>query len=274
MSNTHLIGLFIAGTLLLVLFAFFMVVFLVIQKQKQNAYLLEKQKTSFTHQNEILKTKIEVQETAMREISKEVHDNIKSKLAGVHVTLKRLKSTNVDELQGKLVGNTIELIESAIQDASKISHSLNAEFIKGKGIATMLKNELDYLSISQGIHCKFELIGTEQEIPDEKSLQVYRIAQEALQNIIKHAKATEISICLDYSPEEKLIMLVHDNGVGFDAENALSFSNGEGLMNMRQRTEVLEAELDIQSAPMAGCTVTLTINITNGGEFANKDSHS
>ncbi len=69
-------------------------------------------------------------------------------------------------------------------------------------------------------------------------------------------------------------MNIIDNGVGFDADNALSFSNGEGLMNMRQRAEILDAELEIQSAPLAGCNISLMLNINNGSESAYKDSHS
>jgi signal transduction histidine kinase len=269
-----MIALFIAATLVLVLFALFLVVFLVIQRQKQNAFLLETQRLNFTHHNEILRTRIEEQENTMHEISKEVHDNIKSKLAGVQVNIKRLRSMEDGDLRTRLLNTTIEMLELTIDDTRKISHSLNTDFVKKKGLIPLLQNELEYIGMSHEMKCRLHIEGDLVEFEPGMALQLYRITQEAIQNILKHAKANTIDISLNLTMPGTLVMKIEDNGIGFDADNVLSFSNGEGLMNMRQRSEVLNADLEIKSAPGLGCKISLTLNITNGSEFAHQDSYS
>src|ERR1035441_51544 len=97
MNDKYIIPLFVAGSLLLTLFAFFLIAYLIVQKQKQNKYQLEKQKMVFDHQNNILRTKIEEHENVMDQISKELHDNVKSVLGFAQMSIYKiadLASTN------------------------------------------------------------------------------------------------------------------------------------------------------------------------------------
>jgi two-component system, NarL family, sensor kinase len=85
----------------------------------------------------------------------------------------------------------------------------------------------------------------------------YRIAQEAMQNILKHAKASKIDISLHYEPE-KFIMEIYDNGIAFDKDR-LNGAQGMRMQNMRERSKFLNGSLNVESEPNIGCTVTLQI---------------
>ena len=122
-----------------------------------------------------------------------------------------------------------------------------------------MKNELDYISLSQEINCNFEVTGNKVDFSAEKELLIYRIAQEAIHNTLKHANATSLGIRISYQPDGIFTMNISDNGVGFDQEKTMSY-NGIGLVNMYQRAELLNGNINIRSEPFAGSTITLTIN--------------
>src|ERR1035437_5876739 len=99
MNDQYIIPLFVAGSLLLTLFAFFLVVYLIVQKRKQNSYQLEKQRMIFDHQTNILRTKLEEQENTMDQISKELHDNVKSVLGYAQMSMYNIAGLAVNNDQ-------------------------------------------------------------------------------------------------------------------------------------------------------------------------------
>jgi len=118
----------------------------------------------------------------------------------------------------------------------------------------VLDHELDYLN-SHKLACHFEIEGDRGKLGNEKELVVYRIAQEAIHNVIKHAQATELDVKLRFEGET-LTMIITDNGIGFIEEDTHE-KNGIGIINMKQRAKLLNAELSINSSPSGGSTITL-----------------
>jgi len=263
MNDQYIIPLFVAGSLLLTLFAFFLITFLVVQKNKQNAYLLEKKQMVFDHQYNILRTKIEEQENAMDQISKELHDNLKSILGFAQMRLGGIAALGVSDEQVIIIDNVDKALEQVIDNVHNISHSLNANFVKNIGLVDTITKELAYIQASKNIGYKIDISGEDYSLSPEKELHVYRIAQEAIQNCIKHAKATNLTFSLDYKPEV-FTMTITDNGIGFD-KNKIHEMKGLGFINMFQRARYVHGLLEVQSFPQKGSAVILTLNLNNNG---------
>jgi two-component system NarL family sensor kinase len=272
LADKYILLVFICGTVLFVLFVFFLIAYLLVQKNKQNVFHLEKQRMIYDHQNKLLNTKLEEQELVMEQISKEIHDNLGQVLSFLKMNTGMIRKMAVTEQQEALVDKHAELLTQLIKDIRNISHTLNSDYIKGKGLHEILKSEFEYLNATRNIRCNVEVTGSQNLVSPEKQLIIYRIAQEAVHNTVKHAMATEISIILNFGTEE-LIMLVKDNGVGFDKEKIFSF-DGIGFINMFNRAKHLNGHLDIQSERGNGCTITLIAKYSDNNADLEREDFS
>jgi two-component system, NarL family, sensor kinase len=257
MNDKYLLPLFVSGTILLVLFVFFIIAYLLVQKQKQNAYQLEKSRLIYNHQNKLLHVRIEEQERSMDQVSKEIHDNVGQLLNLTKMNMHPIAKRATDPDQRTLIDNTRALIDQLINEVRSISHSLNTDYIKANGIVSVLEEETRFIMNSHDIRCQVNLSGDNKAFDPEQELFIYRIAQEAIHNVIKHAHASELTIDLTYEPE-LFTMSITDNGKGFEL-NEIYELKGIGFLNMMQRAKLLNASLDIQSQPSKGCTITLTM---------------
>ena len=258
MNNQYIFPLFVAGSLLLALFGFFLIAYLLVQKRKQNIYQLEKQKMVFDHQNSILRTKIEEQENTMDQISKELHDNIKSILGFAQMSMYKIADLANSKEQAVLIDNINNLIGQVIDDLHNISHAMNSNFVKNIGLVDTLTKDLENIRLSKNITYNIEIKGNTISLSPEKELHVYRIAQEAIQNSIKHAKATNIDLVLDFGPDS-FEMKIADNGIGFEKSKIFEMK-GLGFLNMFQRARYVHGVLDVQSAPQKGSSIILKLN--------------
>jgi len=261
LNDNYLILIFLSGTILFVIFACAISVYLIVYKRKQNAYQSEKRNLIFDHQKKLLNTRIEEQERTMDQMSKEIHDNIGQLLNFTKMNLYPIAKYATDPKQAELIEKTQALLDQLIKDTDNLSHSFNSDYIKGHGLKGVLDEELEYINISQEIKSRIEINGNIIAFNPDKELLIYRIAQEAIHNIIKHAQASEFTITLNYNPDT-FIMSIADNGVGFEKTKMYEL-NGIGFLNMLNRAKILEGTLDIESQPLNGCLITLHINDIN-----------
>ncbi len=258
MNDKYLIPVFVSGTILLVLFVFFIIAYLLVQKHKQNAYALEKSRIAYDHRNNILKTRIDEQERTLHQISKELHDNIGMLLHFKSLNIDRIGMLATDEEQKKLIRNAQDILDHLLADVRSISHSLNSDYVKNLGIKDAVTKELEYVHAATGIVCTVNVEGNEVGYAPAKELLVYRIVQEALHNVMKHAKATKLDVVLSYELHSFEISMT-DNGVGFDTIKVYEF-NGIGFVNMLQRAKMLNGHLGVRSEPGKGSTITLQMD--------------
>ena len=263
MNDKYIIPLFVAGSLLLTLFGFFLIVYLLVQKRKQNKYQLEKQKMVFDHQNNILRTKIEEQESAMDQLSKELHDNVKSVLGFAQMSMYKIADLSSTDEQYLMIDSTNKIIGQVIEELHNISHSLNSNFVKSIGLVETITKELESIRLSKNISYNIEIKGEPVSLSPEKELHIYRIAQEAIQNCIKHARATSLIFMLHYEPNS-FTMKIADNGTGFDKTKIYEMK-GLGFLNMFQRARYVHGSLDVQSVPAKGSAVILKLNPNTHG---------
>lgn len=256
MMENYIAPIFLAGTVLIGLFIFFLVSFLVTQKQKQNKLLLEKQRAAYQYQTELLRTKLEMHELAMNQISREIHDNV-GQILGLAIIHLITLSSSATPTQQQAIESISSLVSNAISDLRNISHSLNSDYIKRIGLHEAIQKEIDSLSRIQKMEATVTIEGHSSFLNAEQELFIFRIVQEALNNIIKHAQANVISVNMHYH-EHQFRLQLSDNGVGFDIDTA--YNEGVGLLNMRQRAELLKGTLEIQSDKNYGSTIRLIID--------------
>lgn len=258
--NQYILPLFVFGTLVITAFAVIIVVFLVIQKQRQVKSRLERQQLEFDYNRSLLDTKIEVQEQALKMVSQEIHDNVGQVLSSTSMQLTALRGHLKDDGGKELLEDTIGLVRKSVKDLRLLSHSLNNGLIETREIDEAIQSELDRIQAFSGVQCSLDSNST-QELAPEQRLLVFRIVQEALQNILKHAAARNIKISINAADKYQQV-LVKDDGKGFDATNALTNAS-LGMTNMKERATLLKANLNVMSSPGAGTTIELLVPINS-----------
>ncbi len=253
--STQGIIIFIAGiTLLLLLFISFIVTIVYKYQQKQNIYFKDLEALKTSHQNALLQSRLEIQEQTFQNISREIHDNIGQKLtlAKLHLNTLNYADNSKTVLQ---VNDSVSMISEAINDLSDMSRSMSSEIILNNGLIKALELETVQLKKSGIFKINFSVTGSPIFMDANTELVLFRIAQEALNNIIKHARAQAIGIHLHYN-SVLLIMSINDNGIGFNVDETRL---GIGLQNMQKRTNMLKGNLRINSTSNIGTQIKIEI---------------
>jgi two-component system, NarL family, sensor kinase len=251
----------IGGTIVVLLMIIFIIGFFVLHNKRQQAYILEKAKIESAFQEEILRSENQIREQTMKNISRELHDNIAQMLTLVKINLNGLSSS--ESKLGTKLSLSKDYINTIITDLRGLSKTLNSENILENGLTETIVFELERLKKANLIDFEFENTVPELWLDAQKEIIVFRIFQEILQNCLKHAQASLISVNLALE-NELLIIQVADNGIGFDYEklkNQKGFKNGAGLGNLLYRAEILSGELFIDSKIDHGSKFTLKIPI-------------
>lgn len=236
-----------------------LVIFLITHKKKQYRNLLEKQQMESNYQNQLLQSKLEVQEQSFKHFSEEIHDNVGQMLSIVKMQLYGIKNSSKEQEVVTKAADCTELLGKAINDLRNISHTLNSAFVSNAGLADTIEKDLEYIRSARDVKCTLHRSGQEYELENEKELMVFRIIQEAVGNAVKHASASTIDVYLHYQPD-KLNVVIADDGKGFDT-GAISKS-GIGLNNMHVRADLLKGNLQLVSEKDKGTTITFSIDNT------------
>ncbi len=196
------------------------------------------------------------QEKERNELGLELHDNINQLLSVVKLYLGIAKKEETYNLE--IIEKSYLHLEEAMTEIRNLSHSLVTPTLGEDGLKDALKDLVN--SVPQVNNIRIDLSVDEKydslQVEKSKELMIYRIVQEQLSNIIKYAKASDVSILL--KPQPKLLYLsVSDNGVGFDSEQTAS--KGIGLKNINTRVGYYAGEMKVISAPGKGCTLEVFI---------------
>lgn len=208
-------------------------------------------------QKEITEAVIRVQEKERYEISRELHDNVNQQLtvAMMYIATIEKGTGNAEALLKQSSG----FIYNAIEEIRKLSKALVTPLIKDFGLCKAIDGLLEDIHMTNTIQLDF-FYGNfhEEDISYEFKLNIFRIVQEQMNNIIKHAQAKQVVI--ELYREEKIRLSIIDDGMGFDTSKKRI---GIGLNNIQTRTELYAGKLEIQSSPGHGCKVKIEYPITN-----------
>ena len=262
-SSPSQIAIFIiVATILILGLVVCTILILFLYQKKQVSFLQSLEALKLDHEKNILKTQLEIQEQTFQNISREIHDNI-----GLSLTLAKLNLNMLDlervERAGELVMSSIELIGKSISDLSDISKCLNSEAICKQGLLNALQLEVDRLKKLNRFTIDFEIVGSPIYFDSQKELVLYRIAQEALNNIIKHSEARNICMNVAFNSHE-IQLCIKDNGKGFKYDECAKKSEetmNAGLANMKIRSALINGNMNIQTGPGKGTTIVVTAPI-------------
>ena len=163
-----------------------------------------------------------------------------------------------DNMSKEMLNDVKENVSKALADLRDIAKSLSSERIRSMSIVDAVRIETERINKSGIIYATVSCEGEERKTEEQKKQILFRIIQECLQNIIKHAQASEVHLQFHYSPGV-LDVMVKDNGKGFDVNKATDNSTGLGLQNIKTRASLIGAELAIESILDKSSTVTIKI---------------
>jgi len=213
-------------------------------------------------------------EEERKRISSGLHDGIGQSLSLLRIKLLRLQEESNNPAQYDYYEDLVANIEDIISELKEITYSLKPRLLEEMGLLSAIKNLVDKVYNDTGICGEINAVGKEIRFEGRLETTLYRIVQEAINNIIKYAKATSYSIQLVYSP--KLIrLIISDNGIGFDVNTTLKSSNhGMGLINMKERVESYNGKLKIDSFTNNGTMLVAEIPLTVGKVWHTQDQYA
>jgi len=204
---------------------------------------------------------LEAEEAERRRIGSDLHDGVGQMLTAAKLNLHALG----EELQLSTVGqqamlqNALDVVDESFREVRSISHNLMPNALIKRGLASAVRDFLSKISPDDRLKVQLEVVGLDKGGRLDPTVEnvLFRVIQELVQNIVKHAQATQITLQLIRS-ESELVVMVEDNGVGFDPA-ALGEDAGIGLRNIESRMAYLGGRADFDAAPGRGTTVTLEV---------------
>lgn len=237
--------LIVSTILILIIVIALIILFTTFQKKKN--FLVEKQKEEHERfEKEIAETQIEIREATLRNISWELHDNIGQLLTLAKIQLQNSTPENIKEVS--------ETITKGLTEVRSLSKLINPEAIKNIDLREALQLEVDHFNRLNFIETTYKVEGDEVEIDKKASIVLFRILQEFFSNTIKHSKATNLEVTLNYK-KDKLILFAKDNGVGFLINEK---KEGIGLSNIKNRIKLIGAEVNFVTAENKGTSIEIT----------------
>ena len=235
--------------------AAFIIFMLTAYRKRQISSQKDFEQLKLDYEKNLFKTQLEIQEQTFQHISREIHDNITLSLTLAKLHLHTLDINNRETAATK-VDTSIELVSKTITQLSDISKGLNAEVIIEQGLLRAVEDEIKRIE-QTGIFCiHYSVSGEPVYLDAKKELIIFRIIQEAFNNIIKHAEAKKTELSLHYY-HSQLYITISDDGNGFDT--GLTDGNRHaGLKNMETRIKMLNGSMMIRSHPGKGTLLNFT----------------
>jgi two-component system NarL family sensor kinase len=253
----------ISATLFILLIISFIIIFIILYQKRRQVYAKEKAELQSQFQQTLLQSQLEIQEQTLQNISQEIHDNI-----GQVLSLAKLNIGTIDIYQPEKanikINDSRELLAKAIQDLRNLARSMNTTYIAEMGLLRSIEYEVEMVRKSGVFIPQLNVEGQTVKLNAQKELILFRIFQELINNIIKHAAAKKVDIRIVFT-EELLNITVTDNGKGFDTTQLNNNENpsfGLGLRNMQNRARLIGAEFSITSIPETGTTVNIRLPLS------------
>lgn len=251
----------VIAIIVFLLAGFFILTLVAYIHHRKKKYAEEKLRMQDDFHREILLTQLEIQEQTFRNISQEIHDNIGQSLSFVKLNINTVNVAEPAQAKEKLLESR-NILSKVIQDLRDISRSLNTDFINDTGLVNALDQQLSLLKKAGAFVTKLTVTGTVVKFPPQKELVLFRVGQELLNNIVKHAEASHIEIRMRYEPE-KLVMTVQDNGKGFDLPviypAGIKETKGLGIRNMHNRMDLIGGRISIVSERNKGTVASIEL---------------
>lgn len=216
---------------------------------------------------------VEVQETERHHLARELHDEIGQSLTGLRLMLEMAGNPKTDDC-GKLA-EAHELVKDLMGEIRNLSLHLRPAMLDDLGLLPALLWLFDRYKNQTGVRVRLAHCGLEQRFAPEIETAAYRIMQEALTNVARHAQVDEVTVRL-WADSETLVIQAQDHGVGFDPQAMLVPASANGLAGMRERARLLGGNLTVDASPGGGTRLTAELPLQPdwGGNRHALDDHA
>lgn len=225
----------------------------------ENASLFNSVQSQRLQLEKLLEKTTLAQENERKRVAIEIHDSIGQQIVGALYRIRAFETLlalpQLEEAQAE--ANEIKVIlEKTLDELRRISAGLHPYTLEALGLTSALRQEVDKLNQETNTKCHFQVEGAPVELTSSQEAAMYRVVQEALTNILKHADATKASVQLHFEPGLALVK-VSDNGKGFKLDET-NIIGHLGLHGMKERAEMLGGDLIVTSKPRSGTSIVLT----------------
>ena len=200
------------------------------------------------------------QEEERSRMAKDLHDGLGGMLSGVKLSLGAMKGNIIlSEDNTRLFASVLDQLDHSINEMRRVAHNMMPEALVKLGLQQAIKDYCDGLNEANNLRFNSQFYGLEKRMETSTEIVVYRIVQELLNNVVKHAQATEVFVQL-MRHDKNLNITVEDNGRGFDI-NEVGRGKSVGLNNVRSRVDYLKGQIDIRSTPGTGTSIHIECTV-------------
>lgn len=201
-----------------------------------------------------------------KRLAREIHDSLVQAFAGIVLHTEALGSSlGANNLRSwRALSQIQQLARSGLDEARRSVRALRPKMLEGRTLAEALEKTAEHLC-EAGVLCSLKQRGRVFKLPEEIQTELFRIAQEAMTNICKHAQAKAAWIILEFAARE-VVLTVQDDGVGLAAIHPAERGRGYGLATMRERAQRIGSVLEIESPASGGSMIRVRVPLAENGE--------
>jgi len=247
------------GFLLLVTLA--PILFVLMHQRQYHRYVREKEEIKNEYQRELLQSQIEIQNHTLQQVGQDLHDNIGQLLTVALMRLNTLEDEVTDSDAQDAVGQVRELVNTIVTDVRALGKTLDHDTVRRFGLLSSLTLELERIQRIGRIQTKLTVVGEAYSLGEQVEIVLLRMAQESLNNALKHARAHTLAVEADFR-SEMFFLRILDDGQGFDVEQVKARSAeaaGAGLTNLNRRAGLLQGACTISSRPGEGSRIEINV---------------
>ena len=206
-----------------------------------------------------IRSMLEGQENERSRIARDLHDGIGNLLSSVKASISNLSSDIGNQADSKIYESAGQMIDEACSEVRKIAHEMMPQALKRLGLINALSDLVNRMNQTYAFETVFNIYGQQVELEDHSNTMIFRIVQEAFNNIVKYAGAHQVLLQLTFSAAW-LNIIIEDDGVGFDLAS-LGQDQGMGLKSMEFRTNFMDGNYEIYSRLGEGTMISINIPI-------------
>lgn len=197
---------------------------------------------------------IDMQESERKRIAGDLHDSLGSLLSGIKLRFHGIKARSRQE-QDLLHREMLAQLDEAVEEVRRIAHNMSPVSLRRFGLPNTLQSLIEQINASEQLEAELQMLGLEERLPEQFELTLYRICQELVQNVLKHAKCSKLHLQIILHPDT-LNLLVEDNGQGMDISQV---KPGFGFAAIQAKVKLLKGNFSIESHPGKGCMAIVDI---------------
>ncbi|SDC95223.1 Histidine kinase [Algoriphagus faecimaris] len=248
-QGSQIVFILFSGAFLAAVMAIFVVSMVILHRQRQVQNKQKMEQIKVEYEKTLLNIENEIQQDTLAHIGRELHDNIGQLLSLSKLYLGSSKPEKQQE--GR------QLINQIITEVRGLSKTLNLDWVESITLREFIEQQLEKIQATGFCDTSIDLSGNETNLPKDKKLVLIRVVQECLNNAIKHASPSRLTVKLDYLGSD-LKLQIRDDGKGFDMSIP---SKGSGMTNLQKRMETIGGSFHISSSPGKGTEINLSLSI-------------